>query len=230
MSERVLVIAPHPDDAEFGAGGTIIKWAAEGKEIYLVVCTNGDKGSPDPEMTSVKLAQIRRKEQEAAAKVLGIKEVVFLDYPDGGLEDTPEFRGKLVRLVRSIRPAAIATNDPYLKYISHRDHRITGMVALDAVWPYSRDHLFYPEHAADGLKPHKVKEVYMWRSETPNYYMDITDVFEQKIKALLCHHSQVGHRSAHRHIEVTVRERAAAVGKKKDIPLAEAFYHFELPG
>lgn len=230
MVERVLVIAPHPDDAEFGAGGTIIKWAAAGKEIYLVICTNGDKGSPDPEMTSEKLAKIRRKEQEAAAKILGIKEVIFLDYPDGGLEDTPEFRGKLVRLVRSIRPSAIATNDPYMKYISHRDHRITGMVALDAVWPYSRDHLFYPEHAEEGLKPHKVKEFYMWRSEEPNFYVDISDVFDQKLKALLCHHSQVGHRSAHRNVEVRVRERAAATGKKKNIPLAEAFYHFELPG
>lgn len=229
MSEKVLVIAPHPDDAEFGAGGTIIKWASEGKEIYLVVCTNGDKGSADPEMTSEKLAQIRRKEQETAAKILGIKEIVFLDYPDGGLEDTPEFRGKLVRLVRRFRPTAIATNDPYMKHISHRDHRITGTVALDAVWPYSRDHLFYPEHAAEGLKPHKVKEVYMWRSEEPNCYVDISAVFDQKIQALLCHQSQVGHRSAHRGIDITVRERAAAVGKKKNIPLAEAFYHFELP-
>ncbi len=230
MAESILVIAPHPDDAEFGAGGTIIKWAAEGKEISLVVCTNGDKGSSDPEMTSKKLAQIRRKEQEAAAKILGIKEVVFLDYPDGGLEDTPEFREKLVRLIRRFRPAAIATNDPYMKYMSHRDHRITGTVALDAVWPYSRDHLFYPEHAAEGLEPHKVKEVYLWRSDEPNYYVDISDVFEQKIKALLCHQSQVGNRPAHRNVEVMVRERSKALGKKKNIPLAEAFYHFEFPG
>lgn len=226
----VLVIAPHPDDAEFGAGGTIIKWVAEGKEVYLVVCTNGDKGSSDPEMTSEKLARIRKKEQEAAAKVLGIKEVIFLDYPDGGLEDTPEFREKLVRLVRRLRPTAVATNDPHIKYFSHRDHRITGMVTLDALWPYSRDPLFYPEHAAERLLPHKVTQVYMWRSEKPNYYVDITDVFDQKIKALMCHQSQVGNRPAHRNIEVTVRERAKNVGKKKKIPLAEAFYHFEFPG
>lgn len=230
MAERILVIAPHPDDAEFGAGGTIIKWAAEGKEIYLAVCTNGDKGSSDPEMTSENLAHIRHHEQEAAAKILGVKEVIFLNYPDGGLEDTPEFRGNLVRLIRRIRPFAIATTDPYMKYWSHRDHRIAGTVALDAVWPYCRDHLFYPEHAAAGLLPHKVKEVFLWRPEKPNYYVDISEVFDQKIKALMCHKSQVGNRSAHRNIEVTVKERAKALGQEKNLPLAEAFYHFELPG
>lgn len=230
MPERILVLAPHPDDAEFGAGGTIIKWVAEGKEVYLCVCTNGNKGSSDPEMTSENLAHIRHHEQEAAAKVLGIKEVIFLDYPDGGLEDTPEFRGNVVRLVRRIRPDAIATTDPYMKYWSHRDHRIAGTVALDAVWPYARDHLFYPEHAAAGLLPHKVKEVYLWRPEKPNHYVDISDVFQQKIKALMCHKSQVGNRPAHKNVEITVRQRAEALGKEKKIPLAEAFYHFELPG
>lgn len=230
MAERILVVAPHPDDAEFGAGGTIIKWVASGKEVHLVVCTNGDKGSSDPGMTSERLAKIRLEEQKAAAKVLGIKEVTFLDYPDGGLEDTPEFRERLVRLVRTLRPIAIATTDPYMKYWSHRDHRIAGMVALDTVWPFCRDHLFYPEHAAAGIMPHKVKEVYLWRPENPNHYVDISNVFDQKIKALICHQSQVGNRAAHRNIEVTVRERAANLGKKQNIPLAEAFYRFELPG
>ncbi len=230
MTERILVIAPHPDDAEFGAGGTIIKWVRESKEVYLCVCTNGDKGSSDPEMTSENLAHIRHHEQEAAAKVLGIKEVIFLNYPDGGLEDTREFRGDVVRLVRRIRPGAIATTDPYMKYWSHRDHRIAGMVALDAVWPYARDRLFYPEHAAAGLLPHKVKDVYLWRPEKANHYVDITDVFDQKIKSLKCHKSQVGNRPAHRDVEIMVRQRAEALGKEQNIPLAEAFYHFELPG
>ena len=100
MKDAVLVITPHPDDAEFGAAGTVALWAAEGRPVYYVVCTNGDKGSNDPEMTSEGIAAIRRQEQLEAAKVLGAKEVHFLDYPDGALEDTADFRGRLVFYIR----------------------------------------------------------------------------------------------------------------------------------
>lgn len=228
MAESILVISPHPDDAEVGAGGTIIKWAEEGKEIYLVLCTNGDKGSSDPEMTSDKLAKIRRQEQEEAAKVLGVKEMVFLDYPDGGLEDTPEFREKLVRLIRRFKPEAILANDPYKRYFSHRDHRIAGIVALDAAWPYARDHLFYPEHAALGLYPHKVKEVFLWRPDDPNFYVDISQTIEKKQQALQCHKSQFGQR--HFRIGTRMRELAEAAGKERNMALAETFYRLEFPG
>ncbi|MDP2743932.1 MAG: PIG-L deacetylase family protein [Dehalococcoidia bacterium] len=227
MIDSILVVSPHPDDAEFGAAGTIAKWRGEGRDIYLVVCTNGDKGSNDPKMTSTKLAATRHEEQEAAAKVLSIKRVVFLDYPDGGLEDTPEFRGKLVRLIRLFRPGIVAAPDPYRRYLSHRDHRIGGMVALDAVFPYARDRLSYPEHAASGLEPHKVREVYLWRSETPNLHVDIRDTFEQKLNALLCHRSQVGSDASA--VEARIRQRAADLGGEKGIALAEAFYRLELP-
>ncbi|MEE8473164.1 MAG: PIG-L family deacetylase, partial [Dehalococcoidia bacterium] len=140
----VLVITAHPDDAEIGAGGTLARWVAEGRELNYVVCTNGDKGSGDFDMNPEKLAQVRRQEQLAACKALGVKEIVFLDYPDGSLEDTPEFRGRLVRAIRRFRPRTVVSTDPYRKYIWHRDHRITGRVVLDAIFPYARDHLSYP--------------------------------------------------------------------------------------
>ncbi|MBI4288648.1 MAG: PIG-L family deacetylase [Chloroflexi bacterium] len=228
MSERILAICPHPDDAEFGAGGAIAKWVSEGKEVFYAICTNGDKGTTDPKMTSERLAEVRRKEQQAAADVLGVKEVVFLDYPDGGLEDTPQFRGDLVRLIRYYRPKAVATADPYRKYVWHRDHRITGRVALDAIFPYARDRLSYPEHEAAGLKPHKVEDIYFWAADEPNLYVDITSTFGQKVRAIRCHLSQIKNHPG-LDVEQRARQRAADWGKEKGIPLAEAFYHVVVP-
>ena len=124
----VMVVSPHPDDAEFGVAGTVARWVKEGKRVIYVVCTNGDKGTSDINMKSEKLAEIRKKEQQAAADILGVSEVIFLGLPDQGLEETPEFRGLLVRLIRQYRPDTIVTADPYRHYIWHRDHRITGQV------------------------------------------------------------------------------------------------------
>ncbi len=225
---RVVVITPHPDDSEFGAAGTIARWVAEGREVFYVICTNGDKGSDDPEMTSERLAAIRKQEQEEAAAILGVKEVVFLGYPDGGLEDTPEFRGRIVRCIREFRPETVLTPDPYRRYIWHRDHRVTGRVALDAVFPYARDRLSYPEHEAEGLKPHKVREVYLWGSEEADTFIDISQTFDRKIAALRCHRSQISERFS-RTIEQRMRERAAALGKENGMPLAEAFHKVVIP-
>jgi LmbE family N-acetylglucosaminyl deacetylase len=130
---QVMVVTPHPDDAEYGVAGTVARWAKEGKEIVYVVCTNGDKGTDNANMKPEEVAQIREKEQRAAANVLGVREVVFLGYPDQSLEDTPEFRKELVRVIRIYRPITVVTADPYRRYIWHRDHRITGQVTLDAI-------------------------------------------------------------------------------------------------
>jgi LmbE family N-acetylglucosaminyl deacetylase len=221
----VLVITAHPDDAEIGAGGTVAKWVGEGREVIYAVCTNGDKGSSDPDMTSERLAQIRRQEQIEAAKTLGVKEVVFLGHPDGSLEDTPEFRGELVRLLRKYRPHTVMTTDPYRKYIWHRDHRITGRVALDAIFPYARDRLSYPELLEEGLMPHKVREVYLWAAEEPNIYVDITGTLATKLAALRCHISQVG--SDPEDLEQRMRSRASVLGESQGI-LAEAFHRIEI--
>ncbi|MEJ2738523.1 MAG: PIG-L family deacetylase [Dehalococcoidia bacterium] len=188
---HVLVITPHPDDAEFGIAGTVIKWVRENKEVVYVVCTNGNKGSSDPDMTPEKLAGIRESEQLAAAELLGVREVVFLRYDDQSLEDTPEFRKELVRQIRTFRPEIVVTSDPYKKYLWHRDHRITGRVVLDAVFPYARDRLAYPDLLEEGLQPHKVEQVLLWASDNPNYFSDISDTFDKKMAALRCHHSQI---------------------------------------
>lgn len=223
---KVMVVSPHPDDAEIGAGGTIASWVKQGREVILVVCTNGNKGSSDPNMTSEVLPRIRRKEQMEAAKILGISEVIFLDYPDGYLEDTPEFRGELVRQIRKHRPDVVMTTDPYRKYLWHRDHRITGIVTLDAIYPYARDRLCYPEQIAEGLEPHRVKEVYLWGSEEPDTYIDISETFDTKMAALSCHVSQVGP-----YMEAfgqRIKARAEEMGQGEGVPLAEAFRRIEI--
>ena len=153
---------PHPDDAEFGCAGTVARWTQEGKSVVYILLTNGDKGTSDRSLTPDKLAAIRQVEQREAAKVLGVKEVVYLRYPDQGLEDSPELRKDIVRQIRLYLPDVVVTLDPYRRYIWHRDHRIAGQVVLDAVYPYARDHLSYPDMLAEGLEPHKVKEMYFY--------------------------------------------------------------------
>ena len=225
----IMVVVAHPDDPEFGAGGTVAKFVLDGWQAIYVICTNGDKGTSDLNMTSEKLAKIREQEQMNAAKVLGITEVVFLRYPDGELVDGPEFRGKLVRLIRKYRPNIVVTHDPYRKYMGHHDHRITGVVCMDSIFPYSRDHLFYPEHKAEGLSPHKVREVYLTGSEDPNKFVDVSETFTLKMKAISCHVSQVGNHTDDWESWVKVRrEQAVSMGKDRGIPLAEAFHRIEI--
>jgi LmbE family N-acetylglucosaminyl deacetylase len=222
----VLVITPHPDDAEGGAGGTIARWTKQGRKVVLVVCTNGDKGTSDRNMKPEDLARIREEEQRQAAAVLGIAEVVFLRFPDQGLEDCAEFREKLVRLIRIHRPETVVTIDPNRRYLRHRDHYICGRVALDAIFPYARDHLGYPEHLQEGLEPHKVREVYLWGAEEPDTFLDITETFTTKIDALYCHVSQM--RRSREEREAGARTYYAEVGKKVGVPLAEPFKRIEI--
>jgi LmbE family N-acetylglucosaminyl deacetylase len=224
---QVLVITPHPDDAEYGVAGTVARWTSEHKEVVYVVCTNGDKGTSDPSMKPDELAKLREEEQEAAARSLGVKEVVFLRHPDQGLEDTPEFRKEIVRLIRMYRPEIVVTADPYRRYIWHRDHRITGQVTLDAIFPYARDHLSYPDLMEEGLYPHKVREVLLWASEDVNYRSDITRTFHQKLAALRCHKSQVGHRPP-QELERWLGQRHRDMAEGKDFQLAEAFHRVEI--
>ena len=223
----VLVITPHPDDAEFGVAGTVVHWVREGKIVVYVVCSNGEKGSSDPKIKTEELAQIREHEQLAAAKLLGVSNVVFLHYPDQGLEDTPDFRKEIARQIRKYRPKTVVTADPYRRYIWHRDHRITGQVTLDAVFPYARDHLSFPDLLKEDLKPHKVREVLLWGSEDPNYRTDITDTFDIKMSALRCHKSQVGDSLAPKMAEWLL-QRAREMAKDEDFGLAEAFHRVEI--
>jgi LmbE family N-acetylglucosaminyl deacetylase len=223
----IMVVAPHPDDAEFGIAGSVARWIGEGKEVVYVLCTSGEKGTGDRTVNPKDLAIIREREQSAAAKLLGVRQVVFLRCEDQTLEDTPQFRGEIVRWIRVFRPHTVATTDPYRRYIWHRDHRITGGVVLDAVFPYARDHLAYPDLLAEGLEPHKVRELLFWGTDDPNYRVDITGTIDVKLQALRCHESQVGgHQFAA--VEEWVRERARAAAEGESFELGEIFHREEI--
>lgn len=224
---HVLVVTPHPDDAEYGVAGTVARWTNEGRTVVYVVCTNGDKGTSNREVKPESLIKIREKEQIAAANLLGVKEVIFLGYPDQGLEETPQFRKDIVKQIRRFRPETVVTADPYRRYIWHRDHRITGRVTLDAVFPYARDHLSYPDLLEEGLEPHKVKEVLLWASENINHRLDITDTFPLKLNALREHKSQVGHIPRQK-LEGYLRGRAIQLSEGESFQLAEGFHREEV--
>ncbi len=226
-SVDVMVVSPHPDDAEFGVAGTVARWTQEGKKVVYVVCSSGEKGTSDRKVLPEKLAEQREQEQRAAATMLGVQEVIFLRYPDQGLEDTPEFRKQIVRLIRQYRPALVVTSDPYRRYIWHRDHRITGQVVLDAVFPFARDYLSYPELLKDGLEPHKVQELLFWAADDINYRSDITATFELKLAALRCHESQM--KEFHiSDIEERLRQRCMTMAEGEPFELAEAFHQVKI--
>ncbi len=193
--KRALVIAAHPDDADFGSAGTAHLWSKEGWEFYYLVCTNGAKGSDDESLKPADLVRLRRQEQRDAAAILGVKDVFFLDNEDGELTYSRDFLGDVVRYVRQVQPFAVFTHDPEAvivrdSFINHADHRTTGLVAVDAVYPAARDRLNFPEQIAAGLSTHKVREIYIWGSEKANFQVDITDVVDVKIRALLAHKTQ----------------------------------------
>lgn len=223
----IMVVTPHPDDAEYGVAGTVARWTKEGKRVIYVVCTNGDKGSSNPNMQPETLTEIRRQEQQAAADILGVSEVIFLGLPDQGLEDTPQFRKQIVRLIRQYRPQIIVTADPYRRYVWHRDHRITGQVVLDAVFPYARDRLAYPDMIDEGLQPHKVREMLFWASEDINFRSDITETFDLKLAALRCHDSQMQALDVP-NPEGWLRQRCKDIAKDEDFELGEAFHRIEI--
>ncbi|MDX1991617.1 MAG: PIG-L deacetylase family protein [bacterium] len=194
---RVMGIFAHPDDPEFFCGATFARWAADGADITFVMATSGDKGSADPEMTSERLAAIREQEECNAAAVLGVKDVIFLRYPDGELQPTLQLRRDLVRLIRMKQPDTVVTCDPTVFYwplggINHPDHRAIGEAVLDAVYPTARDRLNFIELERDeGLPTHKVRYVYLSGTLDPNLRMDVTGHVETKIMALREHKSQI---------------------------------------
>ena len=197
-TKRALVVAAHPDDPDFGAGGTAALWSREGWEFYYLVCTNGAKGSADPTTDPRALAESRQAEQRQAAQALGVRDVFFLDHEDGELVQSREFLGQVARYIRLLRPYAVFTHSPEIiirnQSINHSDHRCAGLTAIDAVYPTARDPLNFPEHLAEGLEPHKVKQVYIWAANEPTFTVDITDVVDLKVQALLRHQSQFGKR------------------------------------
>ena len=190
--------------------------------MNYVLTTSGDMGSRDPKMTRPKLSAIREKEQLGACKALGVKDCTFLRYPDGFVEDTAELRGRLALEIKRFKPEVVVTWNPYRNSFTHRDHRLTGQAAMDAIYPLARNFLGFPDHVAAGLEPHRVREVLLGGSEDPDYWIDVTDYFDTKIKALRQHKSQIGGAPV-RELRKRLRERMAQAGEKGGYKLAEGF-------
>lgn len=196
-SIRVMGIFAHPDDPEFFCGGTFARWAAEGADITFVLATSGDKGSEDRSISHAELAALREEEQRQAAAILGVKDVVFLRYPDGELYPTLELRRDLTRLIRLKQPDIVVTSDPTRYWfdsrsVNHPDHRAIGDATFAAVFPTARDHLNFVELWRDeGLETHKVKQLYVTLATEPNVKLDITGYVETKVEALRQHKSQI---------------------------------------
>ncbi len=221
--QRVMVITAHPDDSEFGAGGTVGRLAREGRQVTYCIVTDGSKGSSDRTMTPERLAAIRQDEQRAAARVLGVETVEFLGFPDGELENTRDTRRAVTAAIRRHRPDLIITQNPHRTknlFASHRDHRIAAGIVLDVVYPLARDHMAFPELLAQGLEPHKVKEINLMWWEDPEVVVDISDTIDLKLKALACHASQIHDMAM---VEARVRDRAAHFGRLKGYAYAETF-------
>lgn len=192
---RALIVAAHPDDPDFGAAGVSALLARAGWEVRYLVVTDGSKGTDDPSLTPAQLIERRDAEQRAAAEVLGLLDVRFLEFVDGELVHGRDVVGAITREIREFRPFAVYTHDPEPviindAFVNHSDHRVTGLATVDAIYPTARDRLNFPEHLEQGLQPHKVRELYLWGSNSPNFHVDISEVVEQKIAALLAHESQ----------------------------------------
>jgi LmbE family N-acetylglucosaminyl deacetylase len=222
--ERVMVIAAHPDDPEFGCAGTVVKWAMAGKTITYVLLTSGDKGSHDPDLRPGRLASMREEEQRAAARDLGVQEVVFLRHPDGLLQNTLELRRQLSILLRDHKPHVVMTIDPWRHYQLHPDHRAAGQAALDAIYA-AREWYIFPEQLVGELEPWRVKEVYLFWTENPDYWEDVSCCIDVRLSALARHASQVG-LNVERLTE-RVRKAAKDAGEQPGYEYAEGFKRFE---
>jgi LmbE family N-acetylglucosaminyl deacetylase len=225
VPERVLAIYAHPDDPEISAGGTLARWADAGADVHILVTTRGDKGSDDPDADLEALTRLRIEETAAAARVIGATPH-HLDHPDGELTDDRALRLELVRCVRALRPDVVCCPDPTAVffgdgYFNHRDHRVTGWAALDAVAPAAGNPHYFPELRAEGLAVHSVAAVYLSGTLEPNHWVDITATLERKIEALFCHGSQLVETGDW--FRQFLRDSAELAGRTAGVTYAEAF-------
>jgi len=228
-NKTILAIGAHPDDIEFGCGGTMAKLAAEGANLHFVVVTDGNRGSRQHEVEKQALIASRKQEQAAAAKVLGATEVIFLDEEDGNLIADISLKEKIVRVVRKIKPDAIFTHDPDWFYrinddgtttINHNDHRACGIAVIDTVYPLARDLQSFPEHADEGLTPHITPELYLWTFDRQGYAFDISDHLDTKIDSIKAHQSQIDEPEA---MAARLKERHKELGRLNSMDYAECF-------
>ncbi len=215
IPKRAMVIMAHPDDPEFGVAGTVARWSQAGCEVTYVLCTSGDAGIDN--LTREEAAKIREAEQQAAANVVGVKNLVFLREPDGLLENTLALRKKLAREMRHYKPEVVFTMDPTMlwasdTYINHPDHRAAAGAAVDAIFPASE--------AEEGLTAHKVRKVYIITFNRGDHFINITDTIDLKIKSLSQHKSQIKDPEGTGQM---IKQWAAEVAKGKEMAYAEAF-------
>jgi LmbE family N-acetylglucosaminyl deacetylase len=223
--ERVLVVAAHPDDIEFGAAGTVARWTSEGAAVRYLLVTRGDKGSDDPDTDVTSLVRLREAEQRAAAAELGVDGVDFLDEPDGQVEPTLALRERITYAIRSYRPEVVMTHDPTVlfvnnEWVNHPDHRAVGQATVDAVFPTARDPLNFRNHLDAGLGPWKVAELYLWSTNEANQLVDIGGTMERKVAALAHHASQF---RAFDDVARWVRRRSEELGERAGYRAAEGF-------
>lgn len=227
---RALTIGAHPDDAEFGAGGTLAKWLAAGCQVTILVMTDGSKGTWDAELDPAQLVVERQAEQRAAAQALGGAEVVMLDHVDGELESTMATRREIAWWIRSVRPDVVLAHDPWRRYMFHPDHRAAGMAAVDGVVA-SRDHLFYPDQIGGGITQHRPDALLLWAPDEPNHWETIDGHVDTKVAALLAHSSQgtttmdgaeTSAEAANR-FRAEIHTRAGAAGAEVGVGPAEHF-------
>lgn len=223
--ERVLVVAAHPDDIEFGAAGTLARWIKEGARAHYLLMTRGERGSDDPSVDPDQLGAQREAEQRAAAAEIGVQGVDFLGEPDGQMEATLRLRERVTYAVRHLRPEVVMTHDPTVlfvnnEWVNHPDHRAVGQVTVDAVFPTARDPLNFREHLDQGLQAWKVGELYLWSTNEANQLVDIGDALDRKLAALRHHASQFRNPDE---IERWVRRRAEDLGERVGYRAAEGF-------
>jgi LmbE family N-acetylglucosaminyl deacetylase len=227
----VLGIFAHPDDAEICAGGVMAKWVAAGREVHLLILTNGDRGSQDPAMDRRELAAIRERETEAAARVLGLGSVRIGSISDGDLINSEEVRDTVVRRIRELQIETVVTCDPTAVfferiYYNHSDHRTAGFVALDSCYPGSGNPHFFPEHLAEGLPTKDVYDLWLGWTNEPNHTEDVTAHWDSKIAALAEHASQLA--EGIRFFDEMLGKEAAKAGEKIDAERAEEFRVLDL--
>jgi LmbE family N-acetylglucosaminyl deacetylase len=226
---RVLAVYAHPDDPDVSCGGALARWARQGAEVHVVICTSGDKGTTDPDLDPAVLAERRTEEARRAGEVVGVASQQLLGHPDGELADDTALRAELVALVRRLRPSTVLCPDPTAvifgeEYFNHRDHRVIGFCALDALAPASALPHYFPEAGP----PHRADTVLLSGTLTPNVWVDITDTIEDKVAAVSCHRSQFageGDWAAE-----AVRLRAKEEGRQAGVPFAEGFRRLRLSG
>lgn len=220
-----MILFAHPDDAEFGCGGTVARWAREGCEVHYVCITDGSAGSNEPGTTRETMRVVREREMRAAADVLGVSSVTFLGEVDGFLAVTPDTRRKVTREVRRLRPEVLVAPDPSRLwsgngYINHADHKAAGELALCAVMPDAPTRVMFQELEAEGLEPFEIPNLYL-SAEEADTFVDISETLTVKLKALGAHASQLGP-----DVEERVTARAREVGERAGCEFAEGFRAF----